>query len=178
MESLLGPTLFLLPERNCALVPIRPEYSSELLESGLQLVMFPRMEAALFSERVYYSNRRTASVLQPGTLILFYESAGTSKPGAVVACARVIRSALALRPDIPAETQRHGVLRPTEIDRLGNRREPRNLTYFDNLMRFRNPVRVERLRQIRCVGTLITSARISVEHFRQMVKEGDPCALL
>jgi hypothetical protein len=135
------------------------------------------MEAALFSERVYYSNQRTASVLQPGTLLLFYESSEPGKPGAVIACARVIRGALAFRPDISEETQRRGVLSPAQIDKLG-RRGPKNLTYFDNMMRFKNPVQVKRLRQIGCTGTFVTSKRVSAECFGRVVEEGEPCALL
>jgi GNAT superfamily N-acetyltransferase/predicted nucleic acid-binding protein len=177
MESLLGPTLFLLPGRSCALVPVRPEYAAELLESRSQRKMFPRMEASLFSERVYYSSQRTASVLQPGTLLLFYESSQSGKPGAVIACARVIRAALAFRPDISEETRRRGVLSPAQIDKLG-RCGPKNLTYFDNMMRFRKPVQVRRLRQVGCKGTLVTSKRVSAECFRRVVEEGEPCALL
>ena len=173
IEVLLGPVLFLLPRRDCAVVPIKPAYAKALLEIGSQLTMFRRRDAVLFSERVYYSHARTASVLAPGTLILFYESSESARPGAAVACARVVRSALGLQTDVPTETQQKGVLRPEEIERLGG-----NLTYFDNMLRFKKPVGIRRLREIGCGrGTMVTSKRISLDEFRRVIKEGEPIAL-
>lgn len=100
LENLLGPVLFMLPGRPCAMVPIRRNYADELIRARPQRGLFPRKEALLFSERVYYSDPRTVSVLTPGTLLVFYESLTDDGVGAAIACARVVRSGLALDRDI------------------------------------------------------------------------------
>lgn len=179
LENLLGPVLFVLPRRNCAMVPIRPSYANELLRVGSQRGLFPRKEASFFSERVYYSDRRTASVLTPGALLVFYESSRDEGLGAAIACARVVRSALAVDREISTETRRRGVLDAEKLEHEGPP-ETRNLTFFDNLMIFANPVSLERLREAGCwdKSNLVTSRPISTEHFQRVVKEGAPNAKL
>lgn len=179
LENLMGPVLFILPGRNCAIVPIRTNYADELLRARPQRGLFPRKEASLFSERVYYSDPRTASVLTPGTLIIFYESLKDEGLGAAIACARVVRSGLAVGREISLETRRRGVLDTEKFEQLGPS-EMRNLTFFDNIMTFANPVSLEKLREIGCwdKSNLVTSRPISGENFQLIVKEGHPNATL
>jgi hypothetical protein len=179
LENLLGPVLFILPGRNCAIVPIRTNYANELLRARPQRGLFPRKEASLFSERVYYSHPHTASVLTPGTLLVFYESLRDEGLGAAIACARVVRSALAVGREISTETRRRGVLDIEKLDDPGPS-GMRKLTFFDNIMIFANPVSLEHLRQMGCweKSNLVTSRPISAEHFQLIVKEGAPNAKL
>ena len=179
LENLLRPILLVLPGRNCAIVPIRTNYANELLRAGPQRRLFPSKEALLFSERVYYSDPRTAAVLRPGTLLLFYESLKGEGLGAAIACARVVRSALAVDQDISTETRRRGVI-DIELSESPGSPTTRNLTFFDNLMIFAKPVTLERLREMGCweKSNLVTSRPIATEHFQQIVKEGAPNAKL
>jgi GNAT superfamily N-acetyltransferase len=176
LESLLGPVLFVLTGRPCAMVPIRRNYADELIRCRPQRGLFPRKEASLFSERVYYSDPRTVSVLTPGTLLMFYESMPDGGLGAAIACARVVRSGLAIDREIPAETRRRGVLEAD--DALGS--GTRNLTYFDNLFVLSKPVPLQRLKELDCwdSSNLVTSKPISTKQFQLITKEGLPNAKL
>ncbi|SPE30422.1 putative GCN5-related N-acetyltransferase [Acidobacteriia bacterium SbA2] len=147
LEDLLSPTLLVLPGRPCALVPIRPGYARELLDTGRQLPLFPRKTASLFSERVYYSSSRTASVLVPGALIIFYESSDRGKPGAVTACGRVVRSMVESR--IPPGSQSRGVLMESDLPQV-MKAGPVNVTFFDTVLRFKSPVALDELRTLGC----------------------------
>jgi hypothetical protein len=161
------------------MVPIRTNYANELLRVRAQLGLFPRKEASLFSERVYYSDPRTALVLTPGSLLVFYESSEDEGLRAAIACARVVRSALAVGREISTETRRRGVFDTDKLEHQGPQ-QTRNLTFFDNLMIFAKPVSLERLREIGCweKSNLVTSRPISAEHFQLIVKEGVPNAKL
>ena len=158
------------------MVPIRRNYADELIRARPQRGLFPRKEALLFSERVYYSDPRTVSVLTPGTLLVFYESLTDDGVGAAIACARVVRSGLAIDRDIPMETRRRGVLETGDPLISGTR----NLTFFDNLMVLSMPVRLQRLKEMGCwhSGNLVTSRPLSTEQFQLIVKEGLPSAKL
>lgn len=76
----------------------------------------------------------------------------------------------------PTETRRRGVLEAGDTLTSGTR----NLTFFDNLMVFSKPVRLQRLKEMGCwhSGNLVTSRSFSTEQFQLIVKEGLPNAKL
>jgi hypothetical protein len=85
LETLLSPTMFLLPGRRGAIVPIRKVFADELLGTADQLSLLSQAEATLLNERVYYGSTRSASLLMPGTPILFYESSKNGGRSCIVA---------------------------------------------------------------------------------------------
>ena len=65
LETLLSPVLFASNQRIGAAVPIRKEFADLLLESR-QFRMLESPEVTFLQERTYFSDPRTASIIQEG----------------------------------------------------------------------------------------------------------------
>src|SRR6202041_1851768 len=74
LETILSPTLFLLPGRGAVLAPIRASYADDLLGTAAQTSLLPKPQAAILHERTYFSSVRNERLLVKGTPIVFYES--------------------------------------------------------------------------------------------------------
>jgi GNAT superfamily N-acetyltransferase len=173
LEILLSPALFCLPGRSGAIVPIRRVYAADLIGGAKQLSLLASPEAVLLRERVYFSHPRTAGVLTKGIPILFYESARKGGRASAVAAARIVRAEVVSKDGANQELLRRGVL---------DRKILKNIcladsvvaTTIDNIMIFRNPVRLERLRTIRAVdgANLVTARPLHAEQLIQIIEEG------
>jgi ribosomal protein S18 acetylase RimI-like enzyme/predicted nucleic acid-binding protein len=173
VETLLSPTLFFLPGRAGAIVPIRRVHAADLIGGAKQLSLLAAPEAVLLRERVYFSNPRTASVLTRGIPVLFYESARKGGSASVTAAARVVRVEIVSKDGANQELLRRGVL---------DRKILKNIclantvvaTTIDNIMLFKNPVRLGRLRTIGAIdgANLITARPLRAEQLIQVVEEG------
>lgn len=175
VEELLAPALLIVPGRPGAIVPIRRAYAEQLLDSSRQNQLFPKYEASLLFRRAYFSASRTLGLLEPGTILFFYESQKQSGSGAVVACARAIENAVRPPQDISASIKRRGVLEDAPIQEIGHRGKT-TVTFFDTVMKFRRPVILSRLRAIGCCdgANFVTAKRISYEHVVKLLTEGQP----
>lgn len=74
LESIFSPVLIILPDRRAAIVPIRRTYADDLFGASPQLSLLSSPEAVLLSQRAYFSDPRSVSVLMEGAPVLFYES--------------------------------------------------------------------------------------------------------
>ena len=110
VETLLSPTIFVLPERPGAIVPIRSVYAADLVGGNKQLHLLAAPEAVLLRERVYFSDPRTAGVLTKGTAFVFYESARKGGRASAIAAARVVRAELMSKDRANHDLLRSGVL--------------------------------------------------------------------
>jgi GNAT superfamily N-acetyltransferase len=173
VETLLSPTIFLLPNRPGAIVPIRTVHAADLVGGSKQLRLLAGPEAVLLRERVYFSNPRTAGVLTNGTALIFYESARKGGSASAIAVARVVRVELMSKDGANHELLRRGVL---------DRKILRNIcladsviaTTIDNIMLFESPVRLERLRSIGAIdgANLVTARALRPDQMTQIVEEG------
>lgn len=175
IETLLSPVLFLLPGRTGVIVPIRKAFAEELFRFSPQPSLLARREAGLLSERIYYSNKRNINLLRPGCPILFYESLKKNGRGEIFACGRVIRSEHRSPAELPINLERRGVLSVDNLQRM-NYLKCVTVTYFDNIMKFRNPVGIEVLRSkgwVKC-ASLVTAGAIDAVKLSQILSLGQP----
>jgi len=173
LETLLSPSLFCIPGRSGAIVPIKRIYAADLIGGAKQLSLLASPEAVLLRERVYFSDPRTAGVLTKGTPVLFYESAASGGAAAVIAAARVVRAELVPKDGTNPELLRRGVLDEKLLKNICLA-ETVVATTIDNIMIFRNPVDLKRLRELRAVdgANLVTARWLSAEQMIQIIDEG------
>jgi GNAT superfamily N-acetyltransferase len=173
VESLLSPALFCLPGRAGAIVPIRRVYAADLIGGAKQLSLLASPEAVLLRERVYFSHPRTAGVLTKGIPILFYESARKGGSASVTAAARVVRAELVSKDGANQELLRRGVLDKKILKNICLS-DTVVATTIDNIMIFRNPVRLERLRTLSAIdgANLVTARPLRADQLIQIIDEG------
>src|ERR1700723_296593 len=173
IESLFSPTLFCLPGRSGAIVPIRRVYAADLIGGAKQLSLLASPEAVLLRERVYFSHPRTGGVLTKGIPILFYESARKGGSASVTAAARVGRAELVSKDGANQELLRRGGLRRKILKNICLA-DTVVATTIDNIMVFRNPVGLQRLRQLTAIdgANLVTARPLRAEQLIQIIDEG------
>jgi hypothetical protein len=110
LETLLSPTIILLPGRPGAIAPIKRVFADELLGTAQQYSLITPPEAVLLKERIYYNTPRAATIMVPGTTILFYESSDGGGRKSVIAVGRVTDSRVLNIDKVDTETMRKGVL--------------------------------------------------------------------
>jgi GNAT superfamily N-acetyltransferase/predicted nucleic acid-binding protein len=173
LETLLSPTLFCLPGRPAAIVPIRRVYAADLIGGAKQRSMLASPEAVLLRERVYFSNPRTAGIFTKGIPILFYESARNGGSASVMATARVVRAELVPSDGANHELFQRGVLDKKILTKICSA----NMTVattIDNIMLLQNPVRLARLRELGAIdgANLVTARLLLGEQVIQIIEEG------
>ena len=174
LEELVGPALLLLNNRLGAIVPIRAEYAKRLLGTSAQRVLFCD-EARLLPTRTYYSQIATLPVLGQGTILCFYESKAGGGRGSLIACARSVENWIGF-PDTESDSiKRGGVLGAKELDVIA-KKDRCCITRFDMVMKFGNPVPLDRLRDLGCDdgSSFVTSKRISHQQLTSLIREGQP----
>jgi predicted nucleic acid-binding protein len=179
-EAYFGPVILMLPGRPVTIVPIQRTYADQLLNTAGQPSLFPPPEAAVRHERLYLSSPRTLSVLTPSTIVLFYESIGDDYGrGAIIAAAQIVRTAIREATALDSGTTRRGVLSWEEIGSLSISGRTA-LTFFNQVMRFDNPVGLSRLRALGCAdgANFVTARRIDESAAFAIIEEGKPSARL
>ena len=174
LEELVGPALLLLNNRLGAILPIRAKYAERLLGTSAQRVLFC-YEARLLPTRTYYSQIATLLVLGQGTILCFYESKTGGGSGSLIACARSVENWIGV-PDTESDSvKRGGVLGAKELDVIA-KKDRCCITRFDMVMKFRNPVPLDRLRELGCDdgSSFVTSKRISHQQLTSLIDEGQP----
>lgn len=173
LEVLLSPILILLPGRPSAVVSIKRFFADELLGTADQFSLLTPPEAVFLKERVYYNTPRAASILTPGTLILFYESSDGGGRKSIVAMGRTTESHLLTGNKVNSDTKRRGVLDTKALKHIGGS-ETKLVTAFDNIMVFKKPVPLDKLREIGCAdgANFVTAKRIEPHHLKRITNEG------
>ena len=173
IETLLSPTLLLLPKRAGAIVPIRRVYAADLIGGGKQLSLLAGPEAVLLRERVYFSHPRTAGVLKSGTPIVFYESGRKGGSASATAVARVVRGELISNDGASNELHRRGVVDKNILRHICSS-DTVIATTIDNIMTFKSAVGLRRLRELGAIdkANLVTARALRPEQLIQIVEEG------
>ena len=174
LEEIMGPALLLLNHRPSAIVPIRVQYAERLLNTSVQGSLF-HYEASLLPTRTYYSQIATLPVLKQGTILCFYESKKGGGSGSVIACGRSVENWIGLPSKEATAVRRGGVLSTSEIDDIAKQNRC-CITRFDMVMKFRNPIPLDRLRDLGCDdgSSFVTSKRISHQQLTFLIDEGQP----
>lgn len=171
LETLLSPTLFALPKRKAVVVPITRTFAADLLGTDLQYSFLEVPEAHFLSRRTYFNTIRASRSMIRGSAIVFYESSRGGGRGAVIAAGRIVDVT-----SIPVNSAPESLRRGAVVDDLGTitRSEGILATTFDNLVVFRKPVPLTKLRQIGCVSraNFISATPISAKHLTAIVEAG------
>ena len=174
LESTMSPSCFILPGRAGVIVRIQPHFASQLLDTSQQMTFLPAHGALTFHQRVYYSAAKNAQLLSPGTIAVFYESAGDDGRGrsAAVAIARILSTSVVEKTEVSGNQIERGVLDEDGVGRI-TARDKVAVTTFDNVIRFSSPVYLKQLREIGCVdGVNMVSATRHSRHLSALVARG------
>lgn len=173
LETLLSPALILLPGRPGTVVSIKRVFADELLGTAEQFSLLMPPEAIFLKERVYYNTPRAASILAPGTPILFYESAEGGGRKSVIAVGRATETHLLTDDQLDPDTKRKGVLDAVGLKHIGVS-ESKLATAFDNIMPFKKAVPLDKLREIGCAdgANFVTAKRIASHQLVRVIHEG------
>lgn len=173
LETILAPTLFVLPRRDAVLAPIRAIYADDLLDTGEQRSLLPKPQASILHERTYFSYFRNERLLSRGTPIVFYESGKANGRSAAIAVARITNSVVIPKSQIAATLLDGGVLAEEDIRNLSSG-DLIAATTVDNVLKLRKPVSLKDLRELGCVdrSNLITSKPITLDQLEQILNKG------
>jgi GNAT superfamily N-acetyltransferase len=173
IESHLSPALLCLPGRSAVITPIQRGFAEHLLEHSAQGSLLPRARANLYSERHYFSAKKTLKLFTRGTVILFYESGKDHGAAAVVAVARVQRAYLRPQDAIDRTDLNPSVLSAETLSTIGQS-ESKTVTAFDNLISLPNPVPLATLQRLGCgkATQLISTTLITSDQLQAILKEG------
>lgn len=175
LETLLSPALICMPGRPGVLVPIQRDYAEHLLDHLDQMQLLPHAKALLYQQRHYLSSPRSLKAFQRGSLMFFYESTRNKGLKAVVAVARVTNTYLSAEGAIDKGDLDRSALEPRDLVAIG-KSEIKTVVVFDNLMKMRMPVPLERLRKFGCgeATQLLTSRPLTSEQIENILLEGFP----
>ncbi len=173
LETILSPTLFVLPGRNAVLAPIRAIYADDLLDTSEQTSLLPRPQAGILHERTYFSHARNERLLSRGTPIVFYESGKANGRRAAVAVSRITSTVVVPKSQIEATLLDGGVVAEEDIKNLTSG-ELIAATTVDNVLKLRKPVPLKHLRELGCIdkSNLVTSKSITSDQLAKILSKG------
>lgn len=177
IENLLAPTFFALPNRPATILPIRQAYAEELFRGSAQPTLMSDRQAIWHPVRFYICKAGSHSLIEEGSLVVFYESGTGGGRSAATAAARVKRRYLMLKETASTYAARKGVLNAAAIEGIGLGAQV-TVVEFDNLMLFRHPVSLNHLRRIGCAdgANFVTAKRLSSDHLQEILLAGEPHA--
>ncbi|MCX6592824.1 MAG: GNAT family N-acetyltransferase [Acidobacteria bacterium] len=175
-EELVSPAIIAVPGRPGAIVPIRHQFSTELLVASTQRALFPALEAAFRGRRAYFCSPRALSALSPGSLLFFYESLKGGGRGAVIACARSVETFVRPKADVQTGVRARGVLANHQFDEMTRSRDI-GVVLFDSVLRFKKAIDLGGLRQMGCAdrSNVVTARRIDSRQVLALIAQGEPC---
>lgn len=171
LETLLSPTLIMLPQRTGVILPIHPTFASNLLSRSQDLLPFPLQEEALLrTEKAYFRKPSHAKVLSVGMPIAFYES---QSGRGVIGCARITSVKVTNVENALKLYRRYGVLDAQALADYADRNGQVQVITFDSFKEFRKPVPMKRLQELGCAkANLVGPEVISHEQLWRMCHEG------
>lgn len=180
LENFLSPTVLALPERPAVIVPIWPSFAEALFRGSMQPDFLSGQRAQIVSDKCYLLDGAGIARIPEHGLIAFYESQGKSKArgrSAAIAIGRILRRYLASKEAALQLAQLRGVLSESEIKEKAGRGDL-CVVEFDNLMLFREPVGLARLKEIGCAdgAHLVTARALSNSALQNLLELGKPYA--
>ena len=180
LEDFLSPTLMALPGRPAVIAPIWPSFAEALFRGSMQPDFLTGQRAQIVSNKCYLLKKAGISRIPENGLIAFYESQGKSKASgrsAAIAIARILRRYLASEEAALKLAQLRGVLSQAKIKEMASGGDL-CVVEFDNLMLFKDPIGLARLKEIGCAdnANLVTARAISNSALESLIELGKPYA--
>ena len=171
LETLISPSLVLLPKRAGIILSIAPAYAENLLSRADDKLPFALPEEALLRiEKAYYRNPKNSHLFEIGMPIVFYES---GKGRGVIGCARIVSSSVVSCDNALKLYKRYGVLNSKELAGYANRNGEIQVITFDNFKVFPNPVSLKRLVELgNAKANLVGPERLSFEQLNAIAHDG------
>jgi len=174
LEKLFHPTLYISPNVEGVILPIKSSYSEDLLNTSQQLSFLNSKEAILRPKRVYFGSPNTRKKIKLGTIVLFYESSSNGKGRkSVIAVARVSSSNVMLVDDIGNDLLRQGVVDKNMLALLSPTGKMQ-VTFFENILPFNKNITYDRLNEIGCNNrtNYVSATTINSEQILTIIQEG------
>ena len=171
LETLLSPSLLMLPRRTGVILPIAPAYAENLLARSGDLLPFALPEEALLRiEKVYYRKPTHTKTFSVGMPIAFYES-GSGR--GVIGCAR-ITSVNVVSCDNALKLYRHyGVLTAKELAEYSDKSGNVQVITFDSFKVFSRPVSLRKLIDLGCAkANMVGPEKLSYGQLFSILHEG------
>lgn len=180
LEDFLSPTVLALPNRPAVIVPIWPNFAEALFQGSLQRDMLSGPRAGIVTQKCYLSDGKSLSRIPEHGIIIFYESTGPGKSkgrSAAIAVGRIQRRYLASEAAASGLAQLRGVLSDSDIQAMA-KGQKLCVTEFDNLMRFRKPIPLAKLKEIGCAdgANLVTARSLETTALIKLIEMGEPYA--
>lgn len=174
LEHLLSPTLLISGDRDGVIVPIKRSWADDLFGTHEQGTLLSPPEAITRRERVYFSDPSTQRKMQPGRIILFYESGGErgGRKG-IITIARITQSNVILVEEIEDNLLRRGVIDKKLLQSISVSGK-QTVTFFDNVMNLENLVSFKELKKLGCDNNLnfVTATSISAIQLTSILIKG------
>lgn len=180
LEDFLSPTVMALPDRPAVIVPIWPSFAEALFRGSKQPDFLTGQRAQIVNNKCYLLKKSGIARIPENGLIAFYESQGKSKAtgrSAAIAVARILSRFLASEEAALNLAQLRGVLSKAEIRDMAGGGDL-CVVEFDNLMLFKEPIGLARLKEIGCAdnANLVTARALGNSAFERLIEIGKPYA--
>lgn len=173
LPDVLGPAIFVWPDRNGVVVPIAKNYANALLGTNPQQAFdfVENKDAAFLTRRAYVNAPRSAKIMPLDAPILFYESKRSGGRGAIVAVARIVDRVLISKSELPNDGQRRLVV--DDVDAF-SATDDVLFTTFDNVFPLPVPVPLSYLKSIGATGSanLISAVSLPGEKITKILSQG------
>jgi len=171
LETMLSPSLILLPKRTGVIIPIHPTFASDLLSRSENLLPFPIAEEALLRiEKAYYRKPTHIKSFTVGMPIIFYES---GKGRGVIGCARITSTNICSSGNAIKMYRKYGVLNENELLKYADRKGNIQVITFDNFKEFTRPISMKKLKELGCAkANLVGPEEIPHNQLFQILHEG------
>ncbi len=171
LETLISPSLVLLPKRTGVMLSIAPAYAENLLaRADDQLPFALREEALLRVEKAYYRKPTHTKYFLVGMPIAFYES-GSGR--GVIGCARITSANVVSSDNALKIYRKYGVLSARELADYTDKQGNVQVITFDNFKVFPRPVPLKRLQELGCAkANMVGPEKLSYEQLFSIIHEG------
>ncbi|MCK5374100.1 MAG: GNAT family N-acetyltransferase [Alphaproteobacteria bacterium] len=171
LETLISPSLILLPKRTGVILPIAPVYAENLLIRADDRLPFSLSEEALLRiEKAYYRNPTHTKIFSVGMPIAFYES-GSGR--GVVGCARITSAEVVSCKNALKIYKKYGVLSAGELAKYANKKGKVQVIIFDNFKTFPYPVPMKFLQKLGCAkANMVGPEKLSYEQIHSIIHAG------
>jgi predicted transcriptional regulator len=171
VETLLSPSLIMMPRRAGVILPIHPAFASELLSRPDDMLPFPVGEEALLRlEKAYFRKPTHSKSMSAGMPVAFYES---QSGRGVIGCARITSLRITDCENALKLYRNHGVLREAELANYADKQGRVQVITFDSFKPFSRPVPMKRLQELGCAkANLVGPEILKDEQLCRIVQEG------
>lgn len=172
LETLLSPSLIMLPKRAGVILPIASAYAENLLARADDLLPFALPEEALLRvEKAYFRKPTHTKTFSVGMPIAFYESG--LKGRGVIGCARIASVEVTNADNALKLYRKYGVLDKRALVGQTDKNGNVQIIIFDNFKVFQRPVSMKRLKDLGCArANLVSPEKLSHEQLFSIVHEG------